>query len=102
MYKRIHRLKENTNCSFYNPILDSLFFFSHLCVSAKRINKTAEDSISVRLYGEHGHLKYNEQTEACEDVKKHGQEAGRRIVGGLWSYGNEGNQEFLGMINMSK
>ena len=94
MYKRIHRLKENTNCSFYNPILDSLFFFSHLCVSAKQINKTAEDSISVRLYGEHGHLKYNEQTEACEDVKKHGQEAGRRIVGDCGLMETKGTKNF--------
>lgn len=94
MYKRIHRLKENTKYSLYNPILDSFFFFfSILCVSAKQINKIAENSISVRLYGEHEHLKCNEQTEACEDEKKHGQEAGRRIRG-LWSYETKGSKTF--------
>lgn len=91
MYKRIHRLKENTKYSLYNPILDSFFFFHFMCLS--KTNKIAENSISMRLYGEHEHLKCNEQTEACEDEKKHGQEAGRRIRG-LWSYETKGSKTF--------
>lgn len=62
-----------------------------MCLS--KTNKIAENSISMRLYGEHEHLKCNEQTEACEDEKKHGQEAGRRIRG-LWSYETKGSKTF--------